>query len=262
MWTSGEEPWYYWCRGESRYEGSDLEGKLSRVGGDGRRFRGVDEPFGRLDQGNRHNVAVASLRIRMLVDTFEGVQKEYNVGEESCGVSLEGRLRLDTFEALQALNVEFWRGEDVPEIVQGNAEGKCAKTSPRAEGYSGESDRVSQKRISPAVQETSQTVRQRGLRTNQPTDVPRSWNYQQRTRITDEHPLKVSLGATSVARKDGGKNKTGRRHIIGPRSVDVYRSGPYWQKTETTGKDPQDMPEDATHRAQGDEPIDPSRNVN
>ena len=125
-----------------------MEGKLSGVGGDGRRFQGVVEPFDRPDQGSRYNVAVACLRIRMLVDTFEDVHKEYNAGEESYRVSVEGRLRQDTFEALRVLNAESGRGEDVPENVQGNVEGKCAKTSPREEGYSGESDRVSQKRRS------------------------------------------------------------------------------------------------------------------
>lgn len=197
----------------------------------------------------------------MLVDTFDDVQKEYNAGEESCRVSLESRLRQDTFEALQALNAESWGGEDVPEIVQGKVEGRCAQTSPRAEGYSGEFDRVRQKRIPPTVQETSQTAGQRGLRASQPTDVSRSWNYQQRTRITGEDPLKVSLGATYVARNDGRKSGTGRGHIIGPRSIDVYRSRQYWQKTKIIGKDPLDVSGGTTRMAQEDELIEASVSV-
>lgn len=62
----------------------------------------------------------------------------------------------------------------MPKIVQQNAEGKCTKTSLRVEGYLGEYNRVSQKQISPAVQETSQTVRQQRLRASQPTNVPQS----------------------------------------------------------------------------------------
>ncbi|KAF2184534.1 hypothetical protein K469DRAFT_176021 [Zopfia rhizophila CBS 207.26] len=60
----------------------------------------------------------------MSVDTFKDAQKEYNIGEESCRVSLEGRLRQDTFKALQVLNAETGREQDVPKIVQGNAGGK------------------------------------------------------------------------------------------------------------------------------------------
>ncbi|KAH7394719.1 hypothetical protein BKA66DRAFT_599084 [Pyrenochaeta sp. MPI-SDFR-AT-0127] len=125
----------------------------------------------------------------MLVDTFDDVQKEYNAGEESCRV----------------LNAEIWRGEDVPEIVQENAEGKCAQMSSRAEG-------------------------------------------------SGEDPLRVSLDATYVARKDGGKNRTGRRHTIGLRSIDVYRSGQYWQKTEITGQHPANVSRDATSSNMSEQP--------
>lgn len=70
------------------------------------RFQGVDKPFSRLEQGNQHNVAVTSLRIKMSVDTFKDVQKECNAVDKSCRVSFESRLHQDTFEALQALNAE------------------------------------------------------------------------------------------------------------------------------------------------------------
>ncbi|PVH90595.1 hypothetical protein DM02DRAFT_636705 [Periconia macrospinosa] len=152
---------------------------------------------------------------------------------------------------------------EVLEELYGQSSGNSASRGTLQET----SERARQEKILRPAQEASEEASQQGSKVTKPTDRHRPRRYQQKTIITGINPMDMPGVAARIAQvhervlmADG--RHAGRKHILGPRSVDVYRSGPYWQKTEISGKDSQDMSEDATHRAQEDEPIDPSRNVN
>ena len=194
---------------------------------------------------------------------------------------------------------------EVLEELDRRSRGKSASTSleirasediPRA--LQETTDGVRQEQILRSIEEVSEGARQQELKTAKPTEMPgaatriaqvhdrvrrvgraggrygigprsvdvyRSGEYWQRTKITGVNPMDMPGVAARIAQVHDRVRRAagaGRRHIIGPRSVDVYRSGEYWQKTEITGKVPQDTFKDTTDQVREDEPTEPCRNVN
>ncbi|PVH90032.1 hypothetical protein DM02DRAFT_686893, partial [Periconia macrospinosa] len=139
---------------------------------------------------------------------------------------------------------------EVLEELYGQSSGNSASTSleirmsedvPRA--LQETSDRTRQDKILRPAQEASEEARQQESKVTKPTDHHRPRRYQQKTKITGVNPMNMPGVAARIAQvhervlmADG--RRAGRRHIIDPKSADVYRSGEYWQKTEIAGKAP------------------------
>jgi hypothetical protein len=102
-----------------------------------------------------------------------------------------------------------------------------------------------------------QGIRKRGLGRNR---LYKTLNYWQKTKtkITSVDPLSSSGSASSMRQRRGGDMITSRRNAIRPKSIGVYRSGKYWQRTKITGKYQFNLSGNKTPMGQAEVQIDPA----